>query len=151
MSRAERVDAEFVMTDGRSVAGGPGDGDPVAGPSWPSVWWVWWMGCGPVGCASILLDQVDDVLIATLEQTPPNATHWSRTAMGARSGLSPSTIGRIWRKFELTREPTPKIQFDRLAQYGQRHGTLLVRSVTTADATAAAPVPAPRRDGGSGR
>jgi transposase len=50
---------------------------------------------------SILLDQVEDVLIATLEQTPPNATHWSRTSMAARSGLSPSTIGRIWRRFEL--------------------------------------------------
>jgi transposase len=51
--------------------------------------------------ASILLDQVEDVLITTLEQTPPNATHWSRTSMAARSGLSPSTIGRIWRRFEL--------------------------------------------------
>jgi len=50
---------------------------------------------------SILLDQVEDVVVATLEQSPPNATHWSRTSMAARTGLSPSTIGRIWRKFEL--------------------------------------------------
>jgi len=50
---------------------------------------------------SILLDQVEDVVVATLEQTPPNATHWSRTSMAARTGLSPSTIGRIWRQFEL--------------------------------------------------
>ncbi len=28
---------------------------------------------------SILLDQVEDAVIATLEQTPPTATHWSRT------------------------------------------------------------------------
>jgi transposase len=45
--------------------------------------------------------QVEDVVVTTLEQTPPNATHWSRAKMAERSGLSPSTIGRIWKAFEL--------------------------------------------------
>jgi len=39
--------------------------------------------------------------VATLEDKPPDATHWSRASMAKRSGLSRSTIGRIWRKFEL--------------------------------------------------
>ena len=51
--------------------------------------------------ASITAEQVEDVVVATLESTPANATHWSRAKMAERSGLSRSTIGRIWKAFEL--------------------------------------------------
>jgi transposase len=50
---------------------------------------------------SISAEQVEDVVVATLEATPTNATHWSRAKMAQRSGLSRSSIGRIWRAFDL--------------------------------------------------
>jgi transposase len=47
---------------------------------------------------SILPGRVEDVLVATLESTPGQDTHWSRASMAKRTGLSKSTIGRIWKK-----------------------------------------------------
>ena len=50
---------------------------------------------------SVTLDQAGDVIVATLEETPKDATHWSRASMAKKTGLSKSTIGRIWRDFSL--------------------------------------------------
>ena len=46
-------------------------------------------------------ERVEEVLVATLERTPADATHWSRASMAAESGLSRSTVGRIWKAFGL--------------------------------------------------
>ena len=51
---------------------------------------------------TITAEQVEEVVVATLESTPKNATHWSRAKAADRSGLSKSTIGRIWKAFDLT-------------------------------------------------
>src|ERR687889_286197 len=42
--------------------------------------------------ASITGEQVEDIVLATLESTPANATHWSRAKMAERTGLSKSSM-----------------------------------------------------------
>ena len=66
--------------------------------------------------ATITAKQVEEVLVATLESTPENASHWSRSKMAQRSGLSDSTVGRIWRAFGLAphRTDTFKLSNDPL-------------------------------------
>lgn len=46
-------------------------------------------------------EKVEQVLVDTLESKPRDATHWSRKSMATRSGLSQSTVGRIWKAFGL--------------------------------------------------
>jgi len=50
---------------------------------------------------TIGVDQVEGVIVATLESTPANATHWTRSKMAKRTGLSKTTIGKIWSDFGL--------------------------------------------------
>ena len=44
---------------------------------------------------------VERVVTRTLEAKPAHATHWSTRGMAQASGLSQSTVGRIWRAFGL--------------------------------------------------
>ena len=46
-------------------------------------------------------EQIEAVLVATLERQPVDASHWSRASMAKESGLSKSTVGRIWKAFGL--------------------------------------------------
>src|SRR5258707_13262150 len=45
--------------------------------------------------------RIEAVIVRTLETTPPDATHWSSRGMARASGLSVSTVQRIWRAYGL--------------------------------------------------
>src|SRR5713226_9347677 len=46
-------------------------------------------------------DDVERVVVTTLEETPADATHWSTRSLAAATGMSQSAVSRIWRAFGL--------------------------------------------------
>jgi transposase len=46
-------------------------------------------------------DAIEAVITKTLESTPRDATHWSTRSMAAATGMSATTVRRIWKAFEL--------------------------------------------------
>jgi transposase len=54
------------------------------------------------GAARTITDQqVEQVLVTTLETTPPGATPWSTRSLAGQLGMSQSAISRSWRAFGL--------------------------------------------------
>jgi transposase len=46
-------------------------------------------------------DKIEAIVVKTLEEKPQGATHWSTRDMAKASGVSPSSVHRIWRAFSL--------------------------------------------------
>ena len=59
-------------------------------------------------------DKIAEVVTTTLEAMPADATHWSTRSMAVASGVSASTVHRIWRAFSLQphRSETLKLSAD---------------------------------------
>jgi transposase len=59
-------------------------------------------------------EQVEEVIIKTLESTPTDATHWSTRSMAREVGLTQSAVLRIWQAFGLQphRQQTWKLSRD---------------------------------------
>lgn len=59
-------------------------------------------------------EQIETVIVRTLESLPRDATHWSTRAMAEASGLSHMTVQRIWKAFGLEphRSETFKLSAD---------------------------------------
>ena len=61
-------------------------------------------------------DDVERVLVKTLEEKPADATHWSTRSMAKATGMNQTAISRIWRAFGLQphRSETFKLSTDPL-------------------------------------
>jgi len=46
-------------------------------------------------------EDVETILVKTVESKPKGRTHWSTRKMAEQAGMSHSTVGRIWRTFGL--------------------------------------------------
>jgi len=46
-------------------------------------------------------EDIERVIVKTLEEQPRSATHWSTRSMAAATGMSQSAVSRIWRAFGL--------------------------------------------------
>ena len=59
-------------------------------------------------------DRIEEIVVKTLETKPKNATHWSTRGMAKASGISTSSVHRIWRAFSLQphRSETFKLSTD---------------------------------------
>lgn len=77
---------------------------------------LWPFGRGSCVPRKITDADVERVIVKTLEETPKNATHWSTRSMAAATGMSQSTVSRIWRAFALAphRSQTFKLSTDPL-------------------------------------
>ena len=67
-----------------------------------------WDDPRPGRSRTVTVGQVEDVVVATLETTPTAASHWTKAKMARRTGLSKSTVGRIWTAFGLQLRRLPQ-------------------------------------------
>jgi transposase len=74
-------------------------------------------------------DDVETVIVKTLEETPADATHWSTRSMAKATGMSQSAVSRIWRAFGLKPHLTETFKLSRT-----------IRSSSTRSATSSASI-----------
>ena len=55
-------------------------------------------------------EQVEAIIVKTLETTPRGETHWSTRSMAKATGVSHTMVGRIWRTFRLQSRRTESLK-----------------------------------------
>jgi hypothetical protein len=56
-------------------------------------------------------EQVEAIIVKTLETTPAGETHWSTRSMAKAAGVRHTMVGRIWRTFRLQPHRTESFKF----------------------------------------
>ena len=70
-------------------------------------------------------EQVERVIVKTLEERPANATHWSTRSMAAAAGMSQSAVSRIWRAFGLKPHQTETFKLSPDPQFIDKVGDIV--------------------------
>jgi transposase len=60
------------------------------------------------------------VLTKTAQETPAEATHWSRASMAKAAGISPSSVGRIWKEAGLKPHLTRSFKLSNDKQFEEK-------------------------------
>src|SRR5262245_14732082 len=64
-------------------------------------------------------DRIEEIVTRTLEAKPANATHWSTRGMARASGVSTSTVHRIWKAFSLQTHRAERLETSTDPQSGE--------------------------------
>jgi transposase len=65
-------------------------------------------------------DRIEAIIVKTLEEKPINATHWSTRGMAKASGVSTSSVHRIWRAFSLQPHRTETFKLSNDPQFVEK-------------------------------
>src|SRR5215467_8391166 len=65
-------------------------------------------------------DRIEDIVTRTLETKPEDARHWSTRGLARASGVSASTVHRIWRAFSLQPHRTETIKLSTDPQFVEK-------------------------------
>jgi len=69
-------------------------------------------------------EDVERVIVKTLEEQPKDATHWSTRSMAVATGMSQSAVSRIWRAFGLKPDQTEAFKLSPDPQFIDKSATL---------------------------
>jgi hypothetical protein len=62
------------------------------------------------------------VIKLTLETKPAGSTHWSRSAMARKAGISESSVGRIWAGNGLTPHRIKNFKLSKATKFEEKLG-----------------------------